>query len=63
MVEWNICYHEHDGCGGLEEFFIVLPGVWKVAWWFLRKGRKCCEIYIWTSYKACDERGAFDDDP
>lgn len=47
--EWNISYAMHDGNGGLNEFLIVLPCWWKVILWFLRRGRRCCDIYIWTS--------------
>lgn len=46
--EWNISYSIHDGEGGLDQFMIVLPSFWKVLWWFIQKGRKACEIYIWT---------------
>lgn len=49
IKEWNISYALHDGEGGLDEFMIVLPSFLKVLWWFIRKGRKACEIYIWTS--------------
>ena len=48
-MEWNICYASHDGCGGLNEFFIVLPSFWKVVWWMVRKGWRYHEIYIYTS--------------
>ena len=47
--EWNIHYEIHDGEGGLRECFIVLPSVRKVLWWFLTRGRRACQIYIWTS--------------
>ena len=49
VKEWNITYAIHDGEGGLDEFMIILPSFLKVLWWFIRKGRKACEIYIWTS--------------
>ena len=54
--EWNISYAEHDGYGGLNDGMIVLPSWWKVLWWFLRKGHRYCEIYIWTSHRWHDER-------
>ena len=47
--EWNITYGIHDGEGGLQEFFVILPSFRKVLWWFIRRGRKACEINIWTS--------------
>lgn len=49
VKEWNIHYEIHDGEGGLRECFIVLPSVWKVLWWFLTRGRRAGQIYIWTS--------------
>lgn len=49
--EWNISYAMHDGMGGLNEFMIVLPSWWKVILWFLRRGRRYCDIYIWTSVR------------
>lgn len=51
MIEWNISYAEHDGYGGLKECLIVLPSWRKVLWWFLRKARRYCEIYVWTSHR------------
>lgn len=47
--EWNISYALSDGEDGLNEFMIILPSFWKVLWWLIRKGRKACGIYIWTS--------------
>ena len=47
--EWNIVYSVHDGYGDLTEYVIVLPTFTKVLWWFIRKGRKACEVYIWVS--------------
>lgn len=52
--EWYITYEIHDGEGGLEEFMVVLPSFGKVLWWFIRKGRKCCYIYIWQSGRKID---------
>jgi hypothetical protein len=49
IKEWNISYALHNGEGGLDEFMIILPSFRKVLWWFILKGRKACEIYIWTS--------------
>lgn len=49
IKEWNITYSIHDGEGGKNEFFIILPSFWKVLWWFVTKGYRACEIYIWTS--------------
>ena len=49
IKEWNIEYRIHDGEAGLEEFFIVLPSRLKVLWWFITRGHRACEIYIWTS--------------
>lgn len=49
VKEWNVHYEIHDGQGGLEEFFVVLPSIWKVLWWFVARGRLACRIYIWTS--------------
>lgn len=49
VKEWNIHYEIHDGEGGLREYFIVLPSVRKVLWWFLTRGRRTAQIYIWTS--------------
>lgn len=49
IKEWNITYVIHDGEGGLNEFFVILPSFRKVLWWFIRRGRKACEINIWTS--------------
>ena len=49
VKEWNIHYEIHDGECGLRECFIVLPSVRKVLWWFLTRGRKAGQIYIWTS--------------
>ena len=49
ICEWTITYEIHDGEGGLDEFMVVLSSFWKVLWWFIRKGRKCCHIYIWQS--------------
>ena len=49
LKEWNITYSLHDGYGGLLDFFIILPSFWKVFWWFIRRGRKACEIHIWVS--------------
>lgn len=47
--EWNITYSIHDGEGGKDEFFVILPSFGKVLWWFVTRGRRACEIYIWTS--------------
>ena len=47
--EWNISYAMHDGMGGLNEFMVVLPSWWKVILWLFRRGRRCRDIYIWTS--------------
>lgn len=58
--EWNITYSIHDGEGGRNEFFVILPSFWKVLWWFATRGRKACEIYIWTSGMRIDEE---DGDP
>ena len=55
MIEWNISYIRHDGCGGLIEGMIIFCRFWKVVRWLITRGRKCCEIYIWTSAKADDE--------
>lgn len=63
VKEYNISYAVLDGFGGKVEGMVIFPSLLKVLWWFLRKGRKCCEIYIWTSYKSGDERRLFDDDP
>ena len=49
VKEWNITYSIHDGEGGLQEFFVILPFFRKVLWWFLTRGRRACEIYIFTS--------------
>ena len=49
--EWNISYAMHDGMGGLNEFMVVLPSRLKVILLFLRHGRRCCDIYIWTSVR------------
>lgn len=49
VKEWNIHYEIHDGEGELRECFIVLPSVLMVLWWFLTRGRKAGQIYIWTS--------------
>ena len=49
VKEWNITYSIHDGEGGKDEFFVILPSFWKVLWWFVTRGRRACEIYIWTS--------------
>lgn len=40
VKEWNIVYQIHDGMGGLEEFFVILPTFRKVLWWFVTRGRK-----------------------
>jgi len=52
--EWTITYEIHDGEGGLDEFMIALSSFWKVLWWFIRKSRKCCHIYIWQSGRKID---------
>ena len=52
VKEWNISYAVHDGEGGLDEYMIILPSFWKVLWWFIRKGRKACQIDIWTSARV-----------
>ena len=49
IKEWSITYAIHDGEGGLDEFMIILTSFWKVLWWFIRRGRKACQIDIWTS--------------
>lgn len=49
VKEWKIHYELYDGEGGLREYFIVLPSVRKVLWWFLTRGRRAARIYIWTS--------------
>lgn len=49
IKEWTITYAIHDGEGGLNEFFVILPSFRKVLWWFIRRGRKACQIDIWTS--------------
>lgn len=51
MIEWNISYCVHDGYGGVNEGMVVLPKFWKVLWWMICRGRKCFEIYIWTSHQ------------
>jgi hypothetical protein len=55
IVEWNISYSIYDGEDGLCECFIVLPNCFKVLWWFIRKGRKASEIYIWKSARKIDK--------
>lgn len=62
MNEWNISYCIHDGYGGLDEFMVVLPKFWKVVWWLIRHGRKCCEFYVWTSMRNVDEGGPLFED-
>ena len=54
IKDWNIVYQVHDGEGGLDEIMIILPAFWKVLWWFVTRGRKACEIYIWTSGRMDD---------
>lgn len=49
VKEWNITYSIHDGEGGRDEFFVILSSFWKVLWWFVTRGRRACEIYIWTT--------------
>lgn len=49
IVEWCVKYYVFDEEDGLDEFFIVLPSVINVLWWFIRKGRKCCNIRIWRN--------------
>lgn len=53
--EWHISFEIHDGEGGLDEFMVVLPSFRKVLWWFIKKGRKCCHIYIWQSGRKIDK--------
>lgn len=53
--EWNIVYAIHDGYGGKNEFFIILPTWWNTVWWFIRHVGKCCEINIWTSGRLADD--------
>lgn len=50
--EWNITYSFHDGYGGMNEFFVILPSFWMVLWWWIRRGRKACCVYIWTSSRV-----------
>lgn len=50
--EWNISYTMRDGEGGLNESVVVLPSFLKVLWWFLVRGRKACNIYIWVSARV-----------
>ena len=52
--EWNISYSKHDGYGGKNEFFIILPTWWKVLWWFFRHARSSCEIYVWTTMNGIE---------
>lgn len=54
IKEWNITYSMHDGEGGLDEFHVILPSFLKVLWWFIARGRRACEIYIWTTGRAVD---------
>lgn len=53
--EWNITYAIHDGYGGKDEHFIILPAWWKVALWLLTHVHKCCEICIWISWRFDDD--------
>ena len=55
VIEWNISYTESDGEDGLRECLIVLPNYFKVLWWFIKKGRKTCGIYIWKSAHGIDQ--------
>lgn len=49
--EWNITWENHDGYGGTTSGMVILPSFWKVLWWFIKTGRKACDIYIWTSVR------------
>lgn len=49
IKEWNITYAIYDGEDGLQEFSVVLPSFRKVLWWFITRGRRACQIDIWTS--------------
>lgn len=48
-IDYNISYSFFDGEDELRDFMVVMPSYWKVIWWFIRRGRKACQIYIWTS--------------
>ena len=52
--EWNIVAKIHDGTGGFDEKFIVLPSWLKVVAWFAMRGRKYFEIDIWTTRRGND---------
>ena len=53
--EWNISYEIHDGEGGLIPGMVVLPSFRKAVLWFIKRGRKCCHIYIWQSGMKIDK--------
>ena len=55
ILEWYISYTVSDGEDGLREGLIVLPNYCKVLWWFIRRGRKACGIYIWKSARSIDQ--------
>lgn len=61
IKEWNICYSVFDGIDSKMEYFICLPSFWRVLWWFVRKGRKACEMNIWVSGRLADDEGIDDD--
>lgn len=50
--QYNVSYSLFNGEDGLDDFMVILPSIWKVVWWFLRRGRKACQIYIWVSGKT-----------
>ena len=62
IKEWNISYCIDDEFGGLDEYMVVLPKFWKVVWWLIKRCRKCCEFYVWTTMRNIDEGGLFPED-
>ena len=51
-IDYNVRYSFWDPSEDeLRDFMVILPSYWKVIWWFVRRGRKACEIHIWTSVR------------
>ena len=61
MKEWYVYWTVRKGeeWWNVESHLVVLPSFWKVAWWFLRKARRCSFISIRTvlpaDYEPVDE--------
>lgn len=57
MKEYNISYSFEDGYRELGEGMVVFTSFWKVIWWIIRHGKRCVDVYVWTSFNYKTHKG------